>query len=156
MSLHLSNRLIIGVVFAALSLFIAGAAAQEHDPIEIARACTAAVHTAANNTSEDMRTIRATTIDAVRALDEDDAADAAITAAGNAGRERINQRARAGVARVTGIVENCLDMLGDLDTPVWVEARVIRAGGNGIDRINAVRDRSTDAVIAAVRTALAD
>lgn len=154
MSMLSMNRSIAGALVAVAAVFGSPAHAQDADPIDVAKACNTAVRTVASNTSDDMRQIRNATVREVRALDADGAEDSEIVAAGNEGRQDINARAATGVSRISTIVDNCLTVLDGLDTPAWVEARVIQTGANSISRINAVRDRSTDAVVAAVRAAL--
>lgn len=151
MKRSLAHAVLVGGLLSFLT-----PAAQAQDPIDITHACVQAMRTIANNTGGDIRDIRGATIETIRVLNEDDARDIVIASAGNLGRERINNRARAGVERVRTVSEACVDTLGDLDAPAWMVAKVIETRVSSMQRINRQRDRATDAVRAAVRAAIND
>lgn len=131
-------------------------AAQAQEPVDVVQACVQTMRTIASNTGGDMRDIRGATIDAVRALNEADAPDSIIVGVGNEGRQRINERARTGAERIGNVADACVEALIDLDAPAWMVVRIVDTGVSSVQRINRQRDRATDAVMLAVRAAIAD
>lgn len=142
----------LGVLGGLLGLLTPAASAQ--DAGQVAQACVRAVRTVALETSSDVQTIAGNTADRVRAIDENGGSDLAIRAAGQQGRQHVDDRAGAGLERVRTLTDACVATLQDMGAPPALIARVVNAARDARGQIATSRDRGHARIDHAVRVAI--
>jgi hypothetical protein len=133
-----------------------GASSEAGQPTTAQRIVARAVREMAGTTGrtcEDLRRIGRGTIGNVRRLDQQGADNDAITAAGQTGKDRVDQRAAAGTERIATVKANALTALGNNGgTQEQIDA-VNSAAARFTQRIADAAENSKDRIDAAVAQA---
>lgn len=143
----------ISLIALVIGLFSPLALAQQAQsgPVE---ECLSRMARITQATAEFNRQAAVRTVHIVRELNDNNAADQRIIAAGTVGKEAIDRRSHASIDRINTIVDNCVANLRENDAPRAAIIAVIRGGQAARDAIGASAHRSSTVINRAVRHAL--
>lgn len=151
-STHTIRRTLPTLLIALLAIVAPRSLAQEsHNP---AGECIEHVQQIAQRNIVAMHRTADRRVEAIQALDANNAEESRLREVAREGRQNINERATRAAARVQEVVSRCVQRLMDNDAPAPVIASVVAAGHTAIESIASSRDHNTDRINRSLRIAL--